>query len=382
MCLVYDFQEAILDMAGEHLTTMMPGYTHYRHAQPTTLGHYLLSVFDPIARIMERTEDAYHSMSLNELGCGALAGTSWDIDRDLVSSYLGLTGLIENTNDAVGFTDGYLNVAACMANLMAIVSRFTLDLNVWSSEEFGFLEVPWVGSDESTSQSEGGRGKAHSYFMPNKTSNSPFLERARVGAAQVLGAMTEVASMGVRVAHGDMHEMLHMEDGTVKAIEYTHLFLHPLLFTLPRIQVFAERMNEAVSGGYSCATELANAIMRKSGLDYRTAHEVVYDFVLESKRRGLGAENPDVEIFQEAARSVVGKQLDFTADELRLELDPHHFMEVTRSQGGISPQETRRMLDERRTDIGQAHQRHEDRIVYLESSRAKMLSDLESAARG
>jgi argininosuccinate lyase len=379
MCLAYDFQEALLDQASDHLATLMPGYTHYRHAQPETYGHYLLSVCDALERVMVSLESGWEAMSLNELGCGALAGTSWPIDRDLVSRYLGLVGLIENANDAVAYTDGYVEVVAGLTNLMAVVSRFTLDLNIWSSEEWGFLDVPWVAS-ESTSQSEGGRGKAHSYFMPNKTSNSPFLERARAGAAQVLGTLTEVAAMGMRVSHGDYHEMLHMEDGTLRALEFTRLYLHPLLYTVPRITVFKDAMLAALKDGYACATELANQIVRDHDLDYRTAHEVVYEFVLESKKRRIGAEHADLALLEEASQKVLGRGLGMTEKTLKQSLDPTHFLEVTTSRGGISPAEGRRMLDVRRSRLAEARGRLETRIEGLEQAQSSMLDDLKSLA--
>jgi argininosuccinate lyase len=345
----------------------MPGYTHYRHAQPTTLGHYLLSVFDPIERIMRNLERAYGAMSLNELGCGALAGTSWPIDRELVCAYLGLDGSIENANDAVAYTDGYVDVVSGLTNLMAVVSRLSLDLNIWSTPEYGFMNVPWVG----------GRGKAHSYFMPNKTANVPFLERARVGAAQVLGTLVEVATMGIRVPHGDHHEMLHMEDGTVRALEFTHTFLHPLLYTLPRIEVYPEGMLADLRVGYSCATELANHLMRHHDLDYRTAHELVYEFVTESKKRGVPSHSARIDLFEAAARKALGREVGLAEEELRIALDPLHFLEVTTSRGGIAPAETERMLADRRKQLAQARERQGARVERLEKAQARLTADLE-----
>jgi len=126
--LMHEFQQIMLETADRHKTTVMPGYTHIRHAQPTTFGHYLLSVYDPIDRGVRTLEDGYHAMSLNELGCGALAGTSFPIDRDMVSAYLGLEGLIENTNDAVSYSDGYVTVVAAAANIMTVLSRMGMKM--------------------------------------------------------------------------------------------------------------------------------------------------------------------------------------------------------------------------------------------------------------
>jgi argininosuccinate lyase len=182
----------------------------------------------------------------------------------------------------------------------------------------------------------------------------------------------------MRVSHGDYHEMLHMEDGTLRALQFTHLYLHPLLYTVPRISVFKDTMFQALKGGYACATELANRLMREHDMDYRTAHEVVYEFVLESKKRGLSADEPDLELLDAASAKVVGKKLGMTAQQLREALDPEHFLKVTTSQGGISPAECRRMHGERTTRLAAARARLESRISDLEQSQQNMLAELES----
>ncbi len=122
-----------METADKYKDAVMPGYTHLRHAQPTTLGHYLMSIYDPLWRCLEDLEQHYYEMSLVELGCGALAGTSWDIDREMFGYYTGAEGIIENTNDAVSYSDGYLNLVATLANIMGVLSRMGEDLDYWST---------------------------------------------------------------------------------------------------------------------------------------------------------------------------------------------------------------------------------------------------------
>ncbi|HEY8500652.1 MAG TPA: lyase family protein [Clostridia bacterium] len=376
-----DFQDEILKLSGDYLDAVMPGYTHFRHAQPTTFGHYLLSVFDPLLRTFKKIEQGYDDVNLNELGCGALAGTSLPIDRNLVSDYLGLNGLIENCNDAVGFSDGYVSIVSALANFMAIVSRFSLDLNLWSASEYDFIDVPWVTAEMGESHKDGGRGTGHSYFMPNKTSNCPFLERARVGAAEVLGALTEITAMGIRTPHGDNHEMLHMADSTLRAIRSTHLYVHTLIYTLPFIKVFKENMLNKAREGYSAATELANCISMRYELDYRTSHEIVYEFCKESKSKKIPAFKASIEIFQNAAQKVLGRTLDISEETLRENLDPVYFVKVTASQGGVSVKESLRMLNERKEMLKQAVERQDSRIRKLEGARTKLQDDMTELKR-
>ncbi len=223
ICLMHEFQAVLLETADEYKNAVMPGYTHIRHAQPTTFGHYLLSVYDPIDRSVKMLENGYSAMSLNELGCGALAGTSWPIDRELVSTYLGAEGLIENTNDAVSYSDGYVMVTAAATNVMTVLSRMALELEFWSTQEYDFLDFE-IG--------------AGSFMMPNKRSNQGTLEEVLEGTSKVLGDLVQVASMGMRIPHGDMQPMAYrMDDGTLDALKQIDLYVEPLLYKFATIIV-------------------------------------------------------------------------------------------------------------------------------------------------
>lgn len=370
MCMLQDLQGVLLDTAGKYLETVMPGYTHIRHAQPMTFGHYLLSVYDPIERIMKGIEDGYAAMSLNELGCGALAGTSWPINREMLNDYLAMDGLIENSNDAVAYTDGYVSLVAALTNLMTVFSRFALDLNYWSGEEYGFLAFPFLG----------GKGSSYSHFMPNKTESGTYLERTRAGAAELLGQLTELAVMGMRAPHGDGHEMLHMADATRRAIRSTHLYLHVYLHALPELAVHEDAMLAAANRGFACSTELANRLVRECGLDYRTAHEIVNRFVFDAKAEGIPAAAARIEQLQAAARQHLGRELTFSEASLRESLDPKHFVATAVSRGGVAPAEAARMLKARRARLADARGRHLARIGSIEQARARLLADMNNLA--
>lgn len=378
MCMFYDFQKSLLCLAGDHLETVMPGYTHFRQAQPMTFGHYLLSVFDPIQRILKTVEDSYVAMSLNELGCGALAGTSLPIDRDMISEYLGLEGLIENTNDAVAYTDGYVLLTCSLANIMSVVSRMALDLNIWSTLEYGFLELK-VGRPNPHPIEKGGIGRSTSFFMPNKAGKglniSPF-ERTRVGAAQVAGLLTEAVTMGIRTAHGDMHEMLHMIDSAGRAIDVTHEYMHvyPPLFR--RINVNKDRMLEMARTGYSCATELSNVLVMNYDIDARTAHHIINEFCIECDENDIPSREANLAIFDRCSEEIIGRKTGMDEEELRRSLDPVNFIHTHKTRGGVSPKETKRMLSERYASLEEYLSRHESRIGKLEDAKRKIMTDL------
>ncbi len=362
ICLMHEFQEVLLETADKYKDAVMPGYTHIRHAQPTTLGHYLMSVYDPIDRSVKTLEDGYHLMSLNELGCGALAGTSWHIDRELVSEYLGCEGLLENTNDAVGYTDGYVVVTAGAVNILTVMSRMALELEHWSTMEYDFMDFK-IG--------------AGSFMMPNKRSNQGILEETAESASVALGALVEVVAMGTKLPQGDMNPVAYaMKDGTLRALERVDRSVEPYLYKFPSMIVKRDVMLATAREGYSCSTELANVLVREYELDYRTAHDIVNHFVLESAKQGIPSQEADIEIFQAAAQEVVNRKLDMSEQKLRETLDPVHFVEVTDIRGGVSPKEVARMIADRREKLQAARARQLARIEKLEQGRAKLLADL------
>ena len=301
----------------------MPGYTHNRHAQPTTLGHYLVSVHDPIEQSMKRLEQGYEAINRSRLGCGALAGTSWPVDRELVAEYLGMDGLIENTNNAVASSDGFVVVVADLLNIMAVLSRMAYDFDIWSTNEYDFIDF------------EVGVG---SFMMPQKwaeRANQGDIEATWFGASKVLGNLTEVASMGMKVPHGDTNALeYHAKDGAMAALDNVGKYAKPWLVLLATIKVHEDKMLERARSGYSAATELANELVRTDGLDYRTAHDVVQTFVLASVKQGLPSREAKIEILQEAAQEVVGRKLKMSEEQLREGLDPVHFVKVTNVRGG------------------------------------------------
>ena len=361
ICIIHDLQEAILDAAEKNKMAIMPGYTHIRHAQPMTFGHYLLSVHDVIERSMGIVEESYNLMNISEMGCGALSGTSWPVDRNMVASYLGMEGIIENTNDAVGYGDGFLIVVAGITNVMNVASRMALDLNFWSSLEYGFINDEYKGP---------------SFMMPQKNSNQAYLERVRVGAAKTLGYLVDVAAMPMRVPHGDMVEMLHMQDGPLFALDGVDSYLSPMIKQMKGMTVNTDRMLEVARKGFSCASELANQMVRDYGLDYRTAHTIIHNFVEASENQNIPASMARSKMLDAEAVKVIGKELNMTDKRLRELLDPVYFVKVTNSQGGIAPEEVGRMINNNREKLAQARQRQLERIESLENAQKKMLNQL------
>ncbi len=187
---VLDLQRALLAVAEENLETVMPGYTHWRQAQPVTLGHYLVAHADAASRSLERLEDVYKRTNLNTLGSAAIAGTGWPVDRKKTMELLGFDGLLENSYDCVAAHDHVIELASSIAIHMTNLSRLADDLQIWSSDEFGMIDLDEAYAGTSS-------------IMPQKK-NPSSLEMVKGFASEAIGA-------------------LMMAISSVKGVSYTNL---------------------------------------------------------------------------------------------------------------------------------------------------------------
>ncbi|MEM3883071.1 MAG: argininosuccinate lyase, partial [Candidatus Methanomethyliaceae archaeon] len=140
-CLV-DLQHALLEKSQAHINTVMPGYTHLQHAQPISVSHHLLAYFDMFDRHLARLLSCYKRVNLSPMGSAALAGTGYPIDRLKLAEYLGFEGLVENTLDAVSTRDFSIETLSALTIMMVDVSRIAEEIIIWSSNEFGYVDLP------------------------------------------------------------------------------------------------------------------------------------------------------------------------------------------------------------------------------------------------
>jgi argininosuccinate lyase len=187
--------------------------------------------------------------------------------------------------------------------------------------------------------------------------------------------------MGQRTCQGDMHEALQYHKGVMKILCAAHEYTHVYIYVLPRMPVFRERMLETARRGYSGATELASEMVRRFDLDYRTAHEIVNEFVRASERDGIPALEADGALFENACEQVLSRKLDLSEKRLREILDPVNVVRAMTSQGGSSPAEGARMLKLRQEALAEHRGRHEARITKLEKARTRLEADLREIAR-
>lgn len=321
---VVELQNRLLELAERERDTVMPMGTHMQHGQVATVGHYLLGVVNQLQRDGARLLAAYHTVNHCTLGCGALAGSSYPIDRERVAELLGFEGIVENTNDCVGTGDYALETAAAVANLMIGVSRLCQDLYTWHTQEFAYLVI---GDDYSGSSS----------LMPQKKNPYPF-EYIRSQAAHAVGQMT---GLFTTLHNTNFQDIKDVEEGlppvSFQQLDESIQSVRLLAGVLTTAEFDPEAMRREAAKHFATATELASVIHRATEHSYRTAHRIVGHLVLLAMKQGLTADQVGLDLVQQAARDVTGAPVAIDEAAVRGALDPEAFVRAHTVRGGPAP---------------------------------------------
>lgn len=330
-------QASILDLASAHVETLMPGYTHLQHAQPTTLAHYLMRHHAALERDQQRLEAAFDRVNRNALGLAAMAGTAWPLDRTRTAELLGHEGLVENGQDGGIFnSDLHADVVAALSLLVANVARPAFDLYVWSTFEFGMVEVP-----------DGLAGT--SSIMPQKK-NPHSLERIiAVGGVSIgwlpaiLGATRGTSSdLSLTFAAPNVGEMFEQANGTVRLLGAT----------LTGLVVRADRMRARADANWSTASNLADALVREAGISFRAAHQVVGRVVRQAMEAGKGPRDVRANDVDQAAAEIIGTELRLPDDVVTAAMDADAFIASRVTPGSPQPDQVRSLIHAARASQG------------------------------
>jgi len=349
----------LLTLAEREADTVMPQWTHFQPAQISTLGHHLVGIENLLARDFDRLRAAYRTTNRCTLGCGALAGTSYPIDRQLVSDLLGFDGFQENTIDCVAAADYVLETATATAGLMVSLSRLCQDLWIWHTEEFGLIEV----GDEYAGSSS---------MMPQKK-NAYVFEFVRARAAHAIG--DAAAALGTLRA-ANFQDLKDVEEEVVtpvvRSLDEAARALRLLDGSIRSMQINRELMLERARRSFATATELAAAIHRRGGLSYRTAHRVVANLVLRASRLGRDARDIDLALLNESARDLLGHELEIDEDRFRTALDPVAFVAAHAVTGGPAPDAVRESVASARATLDERKRAVEDDRAALADAAADL----------
>jgi argininosuccinate lyase len=328
-----------LGLAVEHVETIMPGYTHTQHAQPISLGYYLLSYSDMLERDAERFAGALDRCDRCPLGAGALTTTAFPIDRDYAANLLGFPRLLEIAYDAVSSRDDAHEAVAALAIMMTGVSRLATDLQAWNTFEYGFIEL----SDAFSSVSS---------IMPQKK-NPQGLEYIKAAAAYVTGALTSVLACSKNTHFADVNDgVTALNAATLDAVDRSTLALAVAQGVLETLAVRPDVMLKSAEVGFGTATELADIIVRETGLSFRKAHNIVGRVVREALESGRVATDLTARDLTEASQALFGHPCGVSEEMVAKALDPRENVRARTVRGGPSPQSVKDMVAERRARLG------------------------------
>lgn len=323
-----DLRRVLLEAASRHHETVIPAYTHTQPAQPTTLAHFLLAMAEVLGRDIARLRRAFDAVNRSPLGACAITTTGFPIDRALTARLLGFDGPAINSYAAIGAVDYFTEALGALSVLLVNVGKFAQEFLLMAMREFDAIRL----SDGYVQTSS---------IMPQKR-NPVALEHVRALASKALGQAQGVFTSVHNTPFGDINDV---EDDLQPLIasafrdarRAVSLFAAALSTATFNVAVLRERAGR----GFITVTELADMIVRREGLPFRTAHHIVAGAVGRAVEDG-GDLTP--ELLQSAAQEVTGVRLAVSAEDVRDALDPEHFVRVRAVLGGPAPDETRRAL--------------------------------------
>ena len=253
-------KSTILDIAEDNMETIMPGYTHLQKAQPITLAHHVMAYYEMFKRDTERLADCRRRINVMPLGSGALAGTTYDLDRDFVRDKLGFDSVTLNSLDGVSDRDFVLELAFCLSAVMMHLSRFSEEIILWSSREFAFVELDDAYSTGSS-------------IMPQKK-NPDVAELARGKTGRVYGSLMGLLTMmkGLPLAYNK--DMQEDKEQIFDAVDTVKLCVPVFEKMISTMKIKADNMLHGAKGGFTNATDVADYLVKR-GLPFRDAHAVV-----------------------------------------------------------------------------------------------------------
>ncbi len=309
--LLINFEKALLAVAKEHEKTLMPGYTHLQRAQPITFAHHMLAYLGMMQRDFRRLMGVWDGADMMPLGAGAIAGTTFPIDRFMVADELHFGTVYPNSMDAVSDRDYVIEFLSFASTLMMHMSRLSEELCLWSSTEFGFVEL-----DDGFATG--------SSMMPQKK-NPDISELVRGKTGRVYGHLMAMLTTAKGLPLTYNKDLQEDKEGFFDAIDTVKFTLQVYRDMILTMTVNVDKMAEAVAHDFSNATDLADYLVRK-GLPFRQAHAVVGKCVAYAIQHGKFLLDMTHEEYKQFS--------DLFEDDLLAALNPEHCVEARKSYGG------------------------------------------------
>lgn len=274
----------LLALSEQHMNTILPGYTHLQRAQPITLAHHIMAYFQMFRRDIGRLDDCFKRMDVMPLGSGALAGTTYPLDRQFVADKLGFSAITENSLDGVSDRDFAIELASCISMVMMHLSRFSEELVLWSSGEFSFVEMDDAFSTGSS-------------IMPQKK-NPDVAELVRGKTGRAYGDLMTLLTVMKSLPLAYNKDMQEDKEAIFDAVDTVKMCLPVFTKMLATMKVNKDNMYKAAQGGFTNATDIADYLVKK-GIPFRSAHEIIGKMVLYCINHNKAIEALSMEEFKE-----------------------------------------------------------------------------------
>jgi argininosuccinate lyase len=357
-------RDVVLTLAAQHVDTVMPGYTFGQHAQPITLGHQLLAWGAVLGRDFERALEVYRRTNVSPAGAAIMTGSNFPLNRHRTSELLGFDRPAPNAFDAILSNDVTLDAFWALSILNNDLGRWADDLILWSTSEFGMIDIP----DRFCGTS--------SIMMQKKNPYGPQYVKGAAGlsvGALVVAFHVDKGPTGVPALERQYAAELlwRLFADTVRDLKWWRELL-------PAIRWNTEVMRRRAGQYWAQATDIAGALVRDKGLPWRTAHQIVGIVVRHGYERGFGPEGVTPEIIDEAAVEYMGEPLRLRAESLCRALDPEEFVRSRTLYGGPAPEEALRRLHDFREDLRRDEAAYQAARRHVDEARAKLESAVDA----
>ena len=326
---ILNLEEIICKIAAENTETVMPGYTHLQRAQPVTLGHYLMAYAQMFSRDIERLSQTYERTDTMPLGSCALAATTYPIDRFFVANELGFHAITENSIDGVSDRDFVIELAGCLSLIMMHLSRFSEEIILWCSSEYGFADLDDAYSTGSS-------------IMPQKK-NPDIAELVRGKTGRVYGDLFTLLTVmkGLPLAYNK--DMQEDKEAIFDAIDNVKICLELFSYMLDTITFKKEKMRNAASTGFINATDCADYLVKK-GMPFRSAYKIIGQIVAYCIENNKTLENLTIEEYKSFSDT-------FDTDVYKY-IDLNTCVNERKVYGGPAPESVKRQIINLKNRIG------------------------------
>jgi argininosuccinate lyase len=321
--LLSEFQSVIVNIAEENLNTIMPGYTHLQKAQPVTLAHHLMAYFWMAERDKHRLAGCFNSSDEMPLGSGALSGTPYKINRKKLAKKLGFTNISKNSLDAVSGRDYVAQFLSAIAISLTNLSRLAEEIVLWSTDEFGFVELDDAFATGSS-------------LMPQKK-NPDVAELIRAKAPMATANFSAMAGIIKALPLSYNRDFQEDKKLTLDSLDMFEDSLEVLTLLLSTLTFNKEAMAVSVENSFSLATEIADYLVNK-GVPFRQSHELTGKIVQKAVKKGIGLQNLSLLDYKKVS--------ELFEEDIYMSLKPKQAVSLRKLEGGTAPSAVKKQIAE------------------------------------